>query len=42
MLACFVLLTVATGVAGRHKYQVLLALPLKRSADGQALARADM
>ncbi|MFE0510777.1 DUF4328 domain-containing protein [Streptomyces sp. NPDC058964] len=42
MLACFVLLTVAAVVAGWHKYQVLLALPLERSDDGAALGRADM
>jgi hypothetical protein len=42
MLASFALVTVATEVAGWHKYQVLLALPLKQSDEGEALVRADM
>ncbi|MGW7197666.1 DUF4328 domain-containing protein [Streptomyces chryseus] len=42
MLACFALVTVATEVAGWHRYQVLLALALKRSDEGEALVRADM
>ncbi|MGI5139142.1 MULTISPECIES: DUF4328 domain-containing protein [unclassified Streptomyces] len=42
MLVCFALLTVATEVAGWHKYQVLQALPLRKSDDGEALVRADM
>lgn len=42
MLVLFALMTVATEVAARHKYQVLLTLPLKGSDDGEALVRADM
>jgi hypothetical protein len=42
MLACFMVMTVATEVAGWRKYRVLLALPLKRLDDGGELARADM
>ncbi|MFI6493796.1 DUF4328 domain-containing protein [Streptomyces sp. NPDC050564] len=42
MLACFALVTVATEVAGWRKYQVLQALSLKRSDEGEALVRADM
>ncbi|MGW1030085.1 DUF4328 domain-containing protein [Streptomyces sp. NPDC002577] len=42
MLACFSLMTVATEAAGWRKYRVLLAPPLERSDDGEALVRADM
>ncbi|MGW1064385.1 DUF4328 domain-containing protein [Streptomyces aureus] len=42
MLVVFALVTVATEAAGWHRCQVLRALPLKRSDEGDALARADM
>ncbi|MFE9771090.1 DUF4328 domain-containing protein [Streptomyces sp. NPDC005931] len=42
MLACFALVTVATDVAGWHKYQVLLAPPLNGPDEGEELVSADM